>query len=133
MSARALPDETVLKANWAHPPKAKIFLEYSKKEIVKLYMLSGSLRCKNITTSSKDLLKESDQNVLLDVPLEKSEGEGKVILVGAKGNFHGKVIPSTNLKTRLYPQEGSRIDGKDDQENTVSATVCCKRTAAFLH
>lgn len=55
-------------------------------------MPSGSLRCEHITTSSKDLLKDSAESVLPEIPLEKSEGDRKVILAGAKGNFYGKVI-----------------------------------------
>jgi len=37
-------------------------------------------------------LKESAQSVFPAACLEKSEGDGKLIPVGAKGNFHGKVI-----------------------------------------
>lgn len=84
MPACALPEKTVLKTNQAHSPKTKVFLENNKKEIEKLHVPSDSLSCKNITTSGKDLLKGSAQNVLFEVPLEKSEGDRKVILVGRK-------------------------------------------------
>lgn len=84
-------------------------------------MPSGSLRCKNIPTFSKDLLN------LLEVPLEKSEGYGEVILVETKGNFHEKVIlgqgklSSTNLKLCSYPQVGPKIDGKEDGKSTINS------------
>lgn len=58
MPASSLLEETVLKTNWAHSSKVKIILEYSKKEIIKLCMPSGSLRCKNITNSVEGISPE---------------------------------------------------------------------------
>lgn len=54
-------------------------------------MPSGSLRCTNTPFFHKDLLRGTSQAVVLEVALEKSAGDGEV-LVEAWGSFYRKAI-----------------------------------------